>query len=111
MLPTFIEAVDLINSVVSTDTCIVAHFCETTKSITGLTKNLNYLGHLQENTSLLVGGQELQPVLGQTGLPSGVDVFSNYTMEVEVGSSPQACFDGGAELVKQYYVTGDLHPG
>ena len=110
-LPEFEAGIALVNCLSSTDSTIVAHFWETTRAITTLTKNLNYLGCPQEDTSLLVRCRELHPLLGQTGLPSGVDAFSNYTLEVDVKSSPEDCFDGGADLVKHYFATGDLRPG
>jgi hypothetical protein len=58
-LPNFKEGLELINSLVSTDTFIVAHFCETTRAITALTKGLNTVS---EQTSLLVKCRELYPV-------------------------------------------------
>jgi len=110
-LPEFQGGIALLQALSSTDSTIVAHFCETTRAITALTKNLDYLQYSQEYTSLLVKSRELFPLVEEPGLPGGVHAFSNYTADVDLISSPADCLNGGADFVKQFYVTGELSPG
>jgi len=69
-LPDLREGIELINSLMPTDTSTVAHFCETTRAITALTKGLNTS---LIDTSLLVRSRELYPALDVPGLPLGVE--------------------------------------
>jgi hypothetical protein len=102
------EGLDIISGLASTDTTTVAHFCETTRVITALTKGLN---SVPEETSLLVKCHELYPALDVAGVPDTVEVFTNFNADVNEITSPRDCIEGGARSVKQYFVVGQLTPG